>query len=325
MKRFKYFLSLIFILFSQNVFAQEITLVWGDTLSKLIFQYHDRNLSNWKEILPLYLSLNPQIKNPDLIYAEDRLVIPSQEEMLAYLNSHDSLGFDDIKEADVAGPRAFGSQRHLSSLVDHVASPWSLELQAGPYLKYSGSTSALEYTSENGFDLRMKGVYHLNDKYAVGISSRYSRKAYQPGDTNIAKSVFPLKGAYLESYMNWHNFIVSAFFGVRERLVYDGSNALLTAQHFDYGVGLHYRLIKGQKWEGLVGLNAILFAASTSLPEGVNQKGYDVKARAIFNYNFWENHLVGLESVYSLSQGKSDLYDASLEDFVTRLSLQFNF
>lgn len=338
MKSFKYFL--FFILFSSNVFSQEITLVWGDTLSKLIFQYHDRDLSNWQEILPLYLSINPQIKNPDLIYAENKLTIPSQEEVVSYLNSQNNLGFDDGGDDNSDGENGDGnqgyidkptsdeSQRYLSSLVDHIASPWSLELQIGPYLQYKGSNvSDLEYTAQSGFDMRAKAVYHLNDKYSFGLHSGYSKKSYQL-NVNETTTVmeFPLKEIYLESYMNWNNFVVSVLLGVKDRLTYDGSNStIFIAQHFDYGVGLHYRLVKGKKWESLVGLNAILFTASTSLPNDINKKGYDIKARAVFNYNFWPNSLVGIESVYSLSQGTNNLYDISLEDFITRLSLQFNF
>ncbi|MBE8221126.1 MAG: hypothetical protein HAW60_00175 [Bdellovibrionales bacterium] len=315
MKSFKYFLSLFFILFSQNVLAQEITLVWGDTLSKLIFQYHDRDISNWKEVLPLYLSLNPQIKNENLIYAGSKLNIPSQEDVVDYLNSKNTFGLEDIGVL-FAGK----NKKQRRSLIDHVANPWSLELQAGPYFKLNKNNSSLEYFSKGGFDIKAKGVYHFNDKYSVGVIYRYSKKSYE------LSSSLPLSGIYLEAYMNWNKFIVSALFGSQERLTYNKATIkLLTASHFDYGIGLHYRLLQTKNFEGLVGLNSKLFTKSTSFKNGMNKNGYAVMASTIFNYNFWKNHLIGLESSYSLSKGKNKKHESGLEDFVTRLSLQFSF
>ncbi|MBE8162787.1 MAG: hypothetical protein HAW63_02225 [Bdellovibrionaceae bacterium] len=319
MKKFKYFLLCLFALFSQAVFAQEITLVWGDTLSKLIFQHHGLNLSNWKVVLPLYLSLNPQIENPNLIYAEEKLTLPSQKRVLAYINAASDLGFDDN---EIQNP----SVQKRTSLIDRVANPWSIEWQVGPYLKASGKASnALEYNSQGGFDMNIKSIYHLSDKYSIGLSSKYSKKTYLSNEANSAKFNFTLKEAYLESYMNWDLWIISVLFGVKDRLAYGPKGILLAAQHLDYGVGVDYRLIKEKNWSGLVGIKAVTFTASSSLPVGVNQSGHSISARATFNYNFWKNHLIGVESVYSLSQGKNQQYDINLEDFITRIKLQFNF
>lgn len=327
MQSLKYFFFLIFIFSSRSAFSQEITLIWGDTLSKLIFQYHDRDLSNWEKLLPLYLSLNSQIKNPDLIYADRTLTVPSQEEVVQYLNSNNDSGFGDANENDISDSDLSTHKRKLSSLIDHVKNPWSLELQVGPYLKYGTNKAAdLEYTSKNGFDTRIKGVYYFNDTYSAGVSYRNTKKTYQISKTPIDQFSFKFKEIYLEGYKNWNNFIISTLFGVKDRLVYDRTDSkLLATQHLNYGIGLDYRLIKKHNWEGLVGLSTILFTASTNSEVGGNQKGYDVIARAVFNYNFWPNHLVGIESVYSLSQGKNKLYNIDLEDFITRVNLQINF
>lgn len=319
MKRFKNFIFLLFIFFGQSLLAQEITLIWGDTLSKLIFQYNDRNLSNWKELLPLYLSLNPEIKNSNLIYAGNKLIIPTEEEVAVFIGSEDSLNLDELRADEES---AVEETRELASLIDYVSTPWSLEFQVGPYFKYDESNNGIEYTSKGGFNLSMRAIYHLNDKYSIGLSSRYTKQGYKLSQDSVD---FNLSGLYIKTYMNWNKFIVSALLGFRDRLVYDTSSSLLMARHLDYGAGLGYRLMRGRKWEAIAGLNLTLFSPSTSLPEGINQKGYDIKAKFRFDYQLWENSLLGLESVYSLSKGTNKLYDINLEDFITRLSLQFNF
>lgn len=319
---FKNFVFLSFILFSTNSFAKQITLVWGDTLSKLIFKYQDRNLNTWKELLPLYLSLNPQIVNPDLIYTGKTLTIPNDQEVADYLISKNNWALGSFVKRQLA------TENFKYSLIDRVSNPWSIEFSYGPYLKYFAKRKNNEYTANSGFTIYSKTTYYLNDKYSLGVSGQYDQKKYSSPEKNLRIFDFSFISVYLEGKINWDKFIFSALLGVKDRLSYDSQPSLPSlqkARHIDYGLGFNYRLIQRSNLEALVGLSTILFSSSNSLKNEINQDGLDIKASFSVNYNLWKNHLINLESIYSLTSGKNAGYQINLEELVTRLGLQINF
>lgn len=305
--------------------GEKIKIQWGDTLSEIIHEHRRGQVRIWQELVPLYLSLNEQIVNPDLIYAGQYIYVPSRKEVAAFLQTPEGRKLSSLEgvsetELDQDTGVAFLEQQYK----------WEWSMGLLPFISQDISADgagSVKLVSDGGYDAFLGLRHRFNEDYSLGFFYEYAKKEFLSSDTARTPYTFSLNSLYLRGFKNWQSFVFSVLVGKKERIVHSPSftSVFEKDSHFDYGIGIHYWLLNSPKFSSLIGVEWFGYTDGSDVNSQNSHSGYGLNGLISVQYHLLGTYLLALDMSYLLERGENSTHEHAVEEFLPRLRMQLNF
>ncbi|MBL6991179.1 MAG: LysM peptidoglycan-binding domain-containing protein [Bacteriovoracaceae bacterium] len=215
--RIKVYVLLASILYSSlSLGGLTYTVKPGDTLSEISQDHLPGKIYGPNGSLARLLDLNPQIKNPNLIYPNDQILINNNVELA------NSVQEDKVLLKQAATTKASTNQTEIV-LEDNSKSQWSFDGSALLSLSYLTTTEPNDVkqatlVSPFTYLAQLETTYHWSEKFVSSLNIQLQKASYKKvGTAEVTNDSSTYFGAHLGSHYLRGNNRYGALLGIKQR------------------------------------------------------------------------------------------------------------